>query len=42
MIKFFFLSDSFLNYNKTQYIKDCVVLLYIMQIRKQKLKTLNF
>jgi len=30
MIEFFFSSDSSSNYNKTQYIKDCVVLLYMM------------
>ncbi len=42
MIKFFFSNDSFLNYNKTQYTKNCVVLLYIMQIRERELKTLDF
>ncbi len=42
MIEFFFLGDSPPNYNKTQYTKDCVVLLYMVQARERELETSNF
>jgi len=42
MIEFFFLGDSSSNYNKTQYTKDYIVLLYMMQTRKRELETSNF
>ena len=42
MIKSFFLGDSSSNYNKTQYTRNCVVLLYMMQTRERELEPSNF